>query len=265
MPSPFPGMDPWLEDPIVWPNLHHLLISATNSLLKPQLRPLGYLVTIGERVLVTEPSRSLYPDVFIVERPKSSTSAGTTAVLEADTPVRVRLPAAEPREAYLEILDARNNQLVSSIEFLSPANKSPGPNRDSYLKKQREVLASPANLVEVDLLRSGRHTLAVPPHLLDPAWNWDYLVCVSRATDSDEHELYPIPLQSRLPRVRIPLKPGDVDGVLDLQLALDQAYEAGPFEDRLNYSASPFGKLSQKLLEWCQRQLEARKAPGPME
>ena len=263
MPSPYSGMDPWLEDPVVWPNLHHLLITQTNALLKAQLRPRGYLVTIGERVWVTEPGRGVYPDVFLVERPAARPPVeGGIAVLEADQPVRVKVPGAEVREPYLEILDAHDERVVTCIEFLSPANKSPGPSRDLYLKKQREVLLSPANLVEVDLLRSGRHTVAVGSHLIDPARNWDYLVSIARAAQADEYEYYPIPLPSPLPRIRIPLKPDDADGVLDLQQALDEAYDDGPFADRIDYSQPPFGKLAPDKLDWC-KELLAAKATSP--
>ena len=258
MPSPFPGMDPWLEHPAIWPNLHHLLITATNAFLKPLLRPRGYLVAIGERVWVTEPGRSIYPDVALIERPKRPQSpAGATAVLEVDEPVKVKVPGAEVREAYLEIVAAGDGQLVTSIEFLSPANKAPGPSRDLYLKKQRETLSSQANLVEVDLLRSGRHTLAVAVHLIDPAWNWCYLVCTSRAAKPDEYELYPIPLASRLPRIRVPLRAGDEDGVLDLQAVLERAYDEGPFADRVNYAEQAFGKLSPSDTAWCEEVLKS--------
>jgi hypothetical protein len=255
-------MDPWLEDPAVWPNLHHLLISQTNAQLRPQLRPRGYLVTIGERVWVTEPGRGIYPDVFLVERPAARPAGdGGVAVLEADQPVRVKVPGAEVREPYLEILDVHDEHVVTCIEFLSPANKASGPSRDLYLKKQREVLSSPANLVEVDLLRSGRHTVAIAEHLLDPAWSWDYLVSIARTTMPDEYEVYPIALPSRLPRIAIPLNAGDADGVLDLQRVLDQAYDSGPFADRIDYSQPPFGKLSDEMLAWCNSVLARETKP----
>jgi hypothetical protein len=94
--------------------------------------------------------------------------------------------------------------------------------------------------------------------VLDPAWNWDYLVSIARATLHDEYEVYPIPLPSRLPRIAIPLKAGDADGVLDLQRVLDQAYDDGPFGDRVDYSQPPFGKVSDEMLAWCSRQLAGK-------
>lgn len=252
-------MDPWLEDPALWPNLHHLLITATNSHLKRQLHPRGYLVTIGERVWVTEPHRVVYPDVAVVERPQRAHAAAAIAtILEADEPVRVKVAGAEIREPYLEILDAHDERLVTAIEFLSPANKSPGRGRELYIKKQQETLGSQANLVEVDLLRSGPHTVAVPAAFISAEWNADYLVCIARSSRGDEYELYPIGVQSRLPRVGIPLKPGDADGVLDLQAVLDQAYDEGPFADRVDYATEPFGKISAGNRAWCDELLRSK-------
>ena len=51
--SPFPGMDPYLEDPGSWPDLHHRLISAASDQLNAQLRP-RYLARIEERVYVDD-------------------------------------------------------------------------------------------------------------------------------------------------------------------------------------------------------------------
>lgn len=257
MPSPFPGMDPYLENPITWPNLHLLLIAATNSQLKPLLRPRGYLVTIGERVWVSDPGRPVYPDVAVIEQhspPRANSGNATT--IEADEPVLIKVFEAEIHEPYIEIIDAAGGKLVTGIEFLSPANKSPGTGREKYRQKQRETLRSGANLVEIDLLRGGRHTLAVPVHLLDTVPEWHYLVSVSRVSHPDQYETYPIPIQSRLPRLRVPLAPGDDDVVLDLQRVLDQAYSEGPFEDRIDYRMAPNGRLSAEAAAWLDRLLQ---------
>ena len=101
MPSPFPGMDPWLEDPLWFPNLHILLLTATNRILKQQLRPRGYLVAMNERVWVSEPGRSIGPDVAIVKRPQRAPSPGaTTVVLEADEPVLEGCPCPACAHGY---------------------------------------------------------------------------------------------------------------------------------------------------------------------
>lgn len=253
MPSPFPGMDPYLENPRLWSNLHILLITATNAILKPLLRPRGYLVSLGERVWITQPGRPAYPDVAVIEHPRAKSKQTETAVIKADEPVKVRLFEVEVREPYVEIIDAQGGKLVTGIEFLSPVNKARGSGRELYLRKQTETLASGANLVEVDLLRRGRHTLAVPMNLLESLPEWDYLVSIARATHNDEFDVYPIPLRARLPRIRLPLKPGDEDAVLDLQAVMDRAYDEGPFVDRVDYTAKAYGQALEtpcRILSW---------------
>lgn len=258
MPSPFPGMDPYLENPVWWPNLHLLLITATNAQLKPKLRPRGYLVSIGERVWVTEPGRPVYPDVAVIERPRfRPVLESATSTVEADLPVLVKQFEVEVHEPYVEIIDSTGGKLVTGIEYLSPTNKSGGEGQELYLKKQRETLRSGASLVEVDLLRYGRHTLAVPAHLLDSFPMWDYLVSITRAPHRGEYETYPTTMQSRLPRIRVPLKPGDEDVVLDLQEVFNDAYDQGPFSDRVDYHGPPFGRMSAASADWCEQVLKA--------
>jgi hypothetical protein len=36
--SPFPGMDPYLESPAIWPDVHHEIISENRATLTPNLR-----------------------------------------------------------------------------------------------------------------------------------------------------------------------------------------------------------------------------------
>jgi hypothetical protein len=90
MPSSFPGMDPYLESPARWSTLHFLLISAANAILRPILRPRGYWVSPGERVWVMQPGRSVLHDVTISQRRGSTSQSARAALLEADTPVKLR-------------------------------------------------------------------------------------------------------------------------------------------------------------------------------
>jgi hypothetical protein len=39
MELPFPGMDPYLEAPSIWPDVHHRLIAALSEQLQSQLGP----------------------------------------------------------------------------------------------------------------------------------------------------------------------------------------------------------------------------------
>lgn len=250
MPSPFPGMDPYLESPARWGTLHFLLISAANAILKPILRPRGYWVSPGERVWVTQPGRGIQHDVTVSTLRVRPVGRAASAVMEADTPVKLHSAQTEVVEPFLEILDADGGKLVTGMEIVSPWNKAAGEGRKLYRQKQRETLGAGASLVEVDLLRRGKYMLAVPEYLLEELPDWDYLVTVARASTPGDFEAYPIPMESRLPRIRIPLKPDDDDVVLDLQAVMDRAYDESPFEDRIDYTQPPHGRMSRERLAW---------------
>src|SRR5437868_261529 len=210
MPSPFPGMDPYLE--AHWRDVHaRLIIYASDALqgvLPPSLR-----ARVEESVLLETPlgvgDHPLYPDMRVVEYASSrgleTRAASGVAVAE---PLLIATEAEPVTETLLEIIDRESgNRVVTVIEFLSPSNKSPGPNREQYLRKQREVCSSDANLVEIDLNRFGVHTLAFPLAHLKPEARTSYMACVRRAVRRGKAEVYPMPLWERLPVIKIPLRP----------------------------------------------------------
>src|ERR1700683_2918762 len=210
MPSPFPGMDPYLE--AHWRDIHtRLIIYACDSLqgaLPGRLR-----ARVEERVLLETPvglgPHPLFPDVRVVEyRPELKRVLETRPArgLALVEPLLVETETEEITEPFIEIIDRESgNRIVTVIEFLSPSNKSPGPNREQYLRKQREVCSSDANLVEIDLNRFGTHTLAFPLAHVKPQGRTAYMVCVRRAARPGKAEVYPMPLWERLPSVKIPL------------------------------------------------------------
>lgn len=158
----------------------------------------------------------------------------------------------EGREPYIEVLDFPNGQrVVTVIAVVSPANKSSGPSRNAYLKKQNEVLWSTARLVEIDLLRVGLHVLAVPERLVRGRAPYDYLICVRRLPRRPQPEVYPCRIRERLPRVGIPLANGDPDVPLDLQAALEQTYDSGDYRYRINYSRPCEPPLAPEDQEWA--------------
>jgi hypothetical protein len=250
MPSPFPGMDPWLEDPDVFPGFHARFITYIAEVLQPQLRARGYFIDANERVWIDESQRNIYPDVAVVaHRDPSGVQSTGSDLATADEPVRVHQLETEMRQTYLEIFDRHQRRLVTAIEVLSPVNKRAGKGRRLYRKKQLELQSAGVNLVEIDLLRRGRHTLCVPSTLAEGVRPWAYLICLWRPNQSD-YELYPIPLRSLLPRIHVPLAANDTDAVLDLQTAFNRAYDAGPYPDRLDYLAPPAVELSDEDFEW---------------
>ena len=240
MPSPFPGMDPYLEHPGLWPDVHQSLVTYARDALQGQVGRAFY-VSIGERVYLEEAGREVMPDVAVV-RARGRGYVPGASPLEPDTPLVVALEEdeaqapAERREPFLEVRDAYGgHRVVTVIEVVSPSNKR-GPGRALYLQKQAEVLATDASLVEVDLIRAGPPVVACPPDRLgDEPWR----VVVTRGSRRTRRELYPVGYRDRLPRVRVPLRRDDADVVLDLPAVLALAYERGAYDRRVDYRGDP--------------------------
>jgi hypothetical protein len=247
----FPGMDPYLENPGVWPGVHNAMTVYIRDFLQPRLQP-RYIASLEERVYVEDTTRDMRPDV-LTQRRRPAPRGGGVAVLEHDAPELVRMPAPEVHESYVAILDRRaGQQVVTVIELVSPSNKYAGTGREVYLTKQHEVLNSQAHLVEIDLLRTGPHVLAVLEWTARGLGHYDYLVSVNRAVDlRDEFEIYRRCLRERLPRVGIPLAEGDPDATLDLQAVLEQTYGAGLYRDLLPYDRPCVPALTPADQAWA--------------
>src|SRR5262245_621619 len=244
----FLGMDPYLEDPVLWTGVHASLIVYIGDQLQPLLLP-RYVAAIGERVFVEGPQEQRIPDVW-VKRLKES--RGRAAVLEADPAIVVEVPELEVHESYVTILDRHAGQkLVTLIEVVSPTNKVDGPGRESYEAKQEEVRGSSVHLVEIDLLRAGQHVLAVAEWKARDQGAYHYLACVNRAQRRrTKFDLYPRALPDRLPKIAIPLAGKDRDVVLDVQAALEQTYEHAGYAYRIDYSVPCPGPLSPEDEAW---------------
>ncbi len=252
MPMFFPGMDPYLEEPELWPGVHNTLIVYLRDQLQPKLAP-RYVVAVEDRVYVEPSDRRISPDLWIRHSVRRAESGGTAVADEVDEKVTVRIPALEAHESYIRILDRRSGQrVVTVIEVLSPANKQPGPGRESYLAKQQEVFHSSTHLIEIDLLRSGEHAVLCPEWAFEDENGFDYLVCVSRVGKRpDEYDLYPRRLRDRLPRIGVPLADGDADAALDIQAAVTQTYEAGYYAARIDYSRPCHPRLAPDDQAWA--------------
>jgi hypothetical protein len=254
MPSPFPGMDPYLE--AHWRDVHARLIVYACDALQGVL-PGSLRARVEESVLLETPKglgdHPLFPDVRVVEyTSKRGLETGPGLGSAVAEPLLVQAEPDPVTETYLEIIDRESgNRVVTVIEFLSPSNKSPGPNREQYLRKQREVCSSDANLVEIDLNRFGTHTLAFPLEHVKPQGRTAYMVCVRRATRPGMAEVYPMPLWERLPILKVPLRPNDIDVPLDLQVLVEQCYRNGAYEGTLNYAVEPDPALFGADKEWA--------------
>ncbi|MBI2808044.1 MAG: DUF4058 family protein [Planctomycetes bacterium] len=258
MPNPFPGMNPFLEKPSLWPSFHQRFITYLADAIDPLL-PENHSADLGVRVYTSAPSNGMYPDVFVAKHAqKKKGRNGTTAILEADPPLEVEYWAEEIREPFIKIrMGPDPGKLIAVIELLSPANKTPGKGRTLYLRKQARVLRSTTHLMEIDFLRAGEHTVAVQLDTL-PENHWDYLVCLHRGRSRSKFECWPIPLQDRLPRIHVPLSKKDTDVVVDLQTVLDRCCETATGR-RIDYSQECPPPLSKKNAKWIDELLRKKK------
>jgi hypothetical protein len=269
MPSPFPGMDPFLEHPRYFPGLHSSLIFVIYETLQRAL-PEPYFAVLNERLWVETSERFIEPDVDLMRaRGRARRNGGPRGNLALQTrsePVHIVVAHDERRETYIEIriTGDEGERVVTTIEVLSLSNKRAGEKRrERYLLKQGEVVSSNTNLVEIDLLRGGTHTTAVPLALLKrKTESFDYHVCVY---DHDmEYWVYPIRLEESLPEIAVPLLPETAAVPLDLQAVFERAYDAGPYKRRLKYEVSRLvPRLPAKQARWAtQRLRNARRTDG---
>lgn len=186
---------------------------------------------------------------------RGSGRVGAAALAEVDPPIVLMVREAVRREVYLEITDALSgDRVVTVIEILSPSNKHPGPGRDLYLRKQADILASTASLVEIDLLRAGDLTVALPQGHEPKS---PYLVVVSPAAERARREMYPIGLRKRLPRIAVPLLPEDPPVALDVQARLGEADQKGELGRRIDYASPPVPPLGSEDKAWADDMIAA--------
>jgi hypothetical protein len=252
MKSPFPGMNPYLEQH--WRDVHHRLITYASDELQAGL-PGDLRARVEERVFVESAQgveRSVYPDIRVIEkgRPGQPAAAMASEVAVAE-PLVLHLADEPVSEGFIEIIDAGSgNRVVTVIEFLSLSNKLPGEGRKLYRKKQRECKEGGVSLVEIDLLRAGRWVLVAPAERIPASHRTTYQVCVRRSWQPTAVEIYRVPLRERLPIIRIPLRETDPDARLDLQTLIDQCYRNGRYDD-LDYTVEPNPPLDPADAAWA--------------
>ncbi|MFO0852636.1 MAG: DUF4058 family protein [Gemmataceae bacterium] len=262
MPSPFPGMDPWLERPVVFPSLHGRLIHSIGAVLNAALPP-GYVATTDTRVYV-DPELNRVPDVSVYGGPVADPAgaAGAVATLtKAGLYDVAAAPTSDPvEEVFLEILSGDDDRLVTAVEVISPTNKWPGPGRTSYRQKQDEYRAAGVNLVEIDLLRGGPHTTAAAAAELQAAAGpFDYHVCVTVGAVPGRSFVAPIRLTDPLPAIPIPLDPGVPPVLVGLQPVFDRSYDEGGFAKLAKYGRrAPDPPLTPDQRAWAEGVLRAK-------
>ena len=206
--SPFPGMDPYLESPLLWSDLHSRLSNIFAEQLAPPLAP-KYVAELDTQIMIEQivdddegsfvkKSGAIPYTTITRPKPVRSTIAGT---LIAPAPLRLRIPMAVPtRVVSVHIRHRETERLVAVIELLSPINKKAGKEREAYLEKRAAYLDSNTHLIEIDLLR--RFPLLPLQGTLPKS---DYLVVVSNAYERPSCDVWPIQLREPLPVLPIPL------------------------------------------------------------
>jgi hypothetical protein len=249
-------MDPYLEDPALWPDVHHAVIETIRDLLVPRVRP-RYTVRVEQRVYlndVDDPAfRLIVPDLRVVtpadaaRQPARQASASASAAITEPVIVPDLLDE-DVAEARVEIIDRADKAVVTVIEVVSPANKVRGAAaRTSFVTKRKEITASPAHWLEIDLLRTGVRT-AYPAGVRES----DYLVYLDRQTgERRTRYAWPIDLKEPLPVIATPLREPDADVPLDLQAVLNGVYDRCGYDLEVNYTREPSPPLAPPAPEWA--------------
>ena len=249
MPSPFPGMDPYLEDRRLWPDVHNSLMVAIRDHLAPLVEP-AYYVAVEERIYITpaEPADRIVPDVAVIAAPEPAAPSGGVAVAAppAIAAQTVAVPFYETvRESYLELRTVAGDALITSIEILSPTNKLPGAGRQEYEAKRRQVFQSRTSLVEIDLLRAG------PPMEVQPAPLSDYRILVLQGWEYPRAQVLAFHLPQPIPEAPVPLREGEAPVPLPLGRLLNEVYDRARYARRVRYDdAPPAPPLTPEVSAW---------------
>jgi hypothetical protein len=253
VPSPFPGMDPYLESPAIWPDVHHELISDIRAALNPSLRP-HYVARVELRVYISDdddPGRkAIVPDVRVETGPRRKGAKKPKAIpaLTPTEPLIVpTLMDEEIEEAFLKIIHVETENLVTLIEVLSPTNKIQGSRgRASFMAKRHEVMNTEVHWVEIDLLRAGTPSVTDPP--LRPS---DYRILISRGDQRLRTRYWPVGVRQPLPVIRIPLRGKDPEVPLDLSGVFRAVYDRAAYDVSLDYRKEPLPPLEGDDAEWA--------------
>jgi hypothetical protein len=213
MRSRFPGMNPYLESPSLWSEVHSWIIVELARTLNVGLLP-KYRAAVEKRV---------YEESILI---------GILDVLI---------------ERYLEVRDVASGEVVTVVEVLSPTNKRSGEGRNQYLEKRKKVLSSAVHLVEIDLLRGGE-----PMPMRSPVTS-DYRVLVSRLEQRSIAELYAFNLRDRLPCFSLPLRNDDPEPIVDLNMVMDVVVQSAGLEFAIDYDQAIVPALKADDLAWVRQ------------
>jgi hypothetical protein len=253
-------MDPYLESPVIWPDVHHELISEIRAALNPHLRP-RYVARVELRVYISsddDPGRqALVPDLRVEQQPgrKGAKRPKQEPALATSEPFIVpTLMDEEVEEAFLKIIHVESAELVTLIEVLSPTNKIRGSEgRKSFMAKRREVLNSEVHWVEIDLLRAGTPSVTEPPLRAS-----DYRILISRGDRRTRTLFWPVGVRQPLPVIKIPLRGKDPEAPLDLGAVFRSVYDRAAYDMSVDYRKPPQPPLEGDDAKWARELLRHR-------
>jgi hypothetical protein len=215
VPSPFPGMDPYLEHSDRWVGLHNAIAVNLAQVLSPRL-PDRYVVSVEERVYL------------------------------AAAPVPDRI-----RQVYLEVREVGTEDVITVIELLSPTNKLPGHGRREYEEKRFTILGTRTNLVEIDLVRAGQPLPAYVRGYPAGAPPGDYRILVARGRRRPYADVYAFSVRDPIPAFPVPLGLEDEELPVELRPILDGLYDGLRVGRRIDYRADPVPPLSPSAADWA--------------
>jgi hypothetical protein len=247
----FPGMNPYLENPQLWSEVHFGLIAvmarSLNAVITPRYRAAVEKRVYADSLLVGIPDVAVFQRGTGIGATNSPPLAATLSTATLSKPVAVTVPVTEEtQERFLEIREVGTGTIVTVVEVLSPKNKRMGAGQEKYDAKRQTVLNSTAHLVEIDLLRTGE------PKLMAGGMASDYRILVSRADCRPTAELYPFNLPDPLPRFLLPLRPGDTEPMIDLPTILAQVYQEAALDLAIDYTIQPIPPVSDLDFAWLQ-------------
>jgi Protein of unknown function (DUF4058) len=263
MPTPFPGMDPYLERAGIWEEVHTRLIVAMADALGPHVRP-KYRVGVEQRTYLAlltpdEYERVGKPDVLVSASRRQAPLAQATATAVSTTPRVAQLPMPEEiTERYLEVRDVVTGEVITIIELLSPTNKLTREGRRQYMRKRLQVLGSAPHFIEIDLLRAGE---PFPFRVLDDDAESDYRMIVSRAPDRPQAAVYLFTIRDPIPDIPVPLQPGDPEPSLALNLLLHDVYDRAGYDLTIDYQQSPpHPRIREQDIQWMKQLVPSTEA-----
>lgn len=260
MPSPFPGMDPFIEGQM-WSGFHATFITAMAETLVPQIRP-DYVVNVEEYVyVVREPTESvtaIRPDVLVIEAEDRWRGRGGSGSAVTAEPLVLTLPLPDRLEQhYLVVRRRKRHQVVTVIELLSPWNKA-SEGRSDYLAKRHNITGTHSHLLELDLLRGGQRLPTVEPLPLA-----DHYAFLTRAERFPRVEVFAWGIRQALPTVPVPLAGDDPDATLALQDIFTTVYDRGGYDYALDYESSELTpRLARADEAWAEGLLRSRESEG---